>query len=179
VTLTQPSPTVETRPLGTITTEGDSATLNFVRHLPCPVDAVWAALVEPSRRAAWFGTTTLDPRAGGPIEMDPDDPPAPRDLKHMSGRILVWEPLRVFEHEWMQTIVGKGAVRYELATDGEGTALTFTHRGLSVPNAMGFIPGTHAYFDRLEAYLAGQEIPGWNARFAALQPLYAAAQPSR
>jgi hypothetical protein len=55
-------------------------------------------------------------------------------------------------------------VRYELTTVGDGTLLKFTHRGLSVRNASGFFGGTHAYLDRLEAYLSGDALPDWVAR---------------
>jgi uncharacterized protein YndB with AHSA1/START domain len=140
-----------------------------LRH---PIEAVWAALTEPAERRAWFGTTVLEGRVGGAIEMDPDDPPVRPELKRMTGRILVWDPPRVLEHTWHQTIVGEGVVRYELEAEGDGTLLRFTHRGLSVPNARGFVPGTHAYFDRLAAHLDGTELPGWQARYGELAPLY-------
>ncbi|HEY3064090.1 MAG TPA: SRPBCC family protein [Chloroflexota bacterium] len=157
---------------GSITIDGDQATLTFVRRLRYPIDRVWSALTEPSERKAWFGTTSLEPRQGGTIELDPDDPPVKPELKHMRGRILSWDPPRLLEHTWQQTIVGDGVVRYELAQDGDETILTFSHRGLSVPNARGFIPGTHAYFDRLAAHLDGQPIPSWSDRYAELVPAY-------
>ena len=47
----------------------------------------------------------------------------------MTGRILVWDPPHVLEHEWKQPIVEDGVVRYELTADGDGTLLRFTHRG--------------------------------------------------
>ena len=53
----------------------------------------------------------------------------------MTGRILVWDPPNVLEHEWKQPIVEDGVVRYELTADGDGTLLRFTHRGLGVRNA--------------------------------------------
>ena len=49
--------------------------------------------------------------------------------------------------------------------DGEGTVLTFTHSGLSERNARGFVPGTHAFFDRMEAFLDGLEPPAWQDRY--------------
>jgi hypothetical protein len=55
-------------------------------------------------------------------------------------------------------------VRYELSADGDGTLLRFSHRGLGVRNAGGFRGGTHAFLDRLEAYLAGTDLPDWTAR---------------
>jgi uncharacterized protein YndB with AHSA1/START domain len=159
-------------PPGTITLDGDVATLTFERWLPFPVEAVWAALTEPGERKSWFGETTLEPRTGGTIEMMPEDPPAEPDAKRMTGRILVWEPPRVLEHEWRQRIVDDSVVRYELTPEGEGTRLVFTHRGLSERNALGFAPGSHAFFDRLEAHLAGEEIPNWSARYTELAPAY-------
>ena len=42
--------------------------------------------------------------------------------------------------------------------------LRFTHRGLGVGNATGFRGGTHAYLDRLEAYLSGDVLPDWLTR---------------
>ena len=151
---------------GKITVEGDRAVLTFERRLPHPIDMVWAAITEPAERARWFGVTTIDPREGGLIEMVPTGPPLPPEAKRMTGRILVWDPPHVFEHEWCQSIVEAGVVRYELVADGGATLLRFSHRGLGVANAQGFLPGTHAFLDRLEAYLAGDRLlPDWAARY--------------
>ncbi|MEU0509778.1 SRPBCC family protein [Amycolatopsis sp. NPDC006125] len=158
---------------GTIETDGEAAVIRFERHLPFPIETVWAAITDPARRRAWFGETVLDTEAGT-IEMLPEDPPAPDDAKRMTGRILVWQPPHVFEHEWRQRIVEDGVVRYELSETPDGTLLKFTHRGLSVRNARGFIPGTHAFFDRLAAHLAGAEPPAWPERYAAVAERYPA-----
>ena len=169
---------------GALTVEGERATITFRRRLPYPIEAVWAAITDPAQRAAWFGATTVEPRAGGEITMMPDDPPAAPEAKRMTGRIVAWEPPRpaqrggeprtaLLEHEWRQRIVEDGVVRYHLAEDGDHTVLTFTHVGLSVRNAQGFIPGQHAFLDRLEAYLAGTELPRWADRYSELAPAYA------
>lgn len=164
---------------GTLIIDGDRATMTFVRHLPYPIEAVWAAITDPAQRAEWFGETTIDARVGGEIEMMPPDPPAAPDRKRMTGRILVWDPPKVFEHEWRQDIVEDGVVRYELAEEAGGTVLTFTHRGLSVSDARGFTPGTHAFLDRLEACLAGEPIPDWQRRFQEVAPAYPSCPSSR
>ncbi|BCJ47062.1 ATPase [Actinoplanes ianthinogenes] len=163
--------------LGRWETDGDAATMTFRRRLPFPIDAVWSAITDPGQRAAWFGETTIDPATGGEITMMPTDPPAAPEAKRMTGRILVWQPpagsgTAVFEHEWRQRIVEDGVVRYELTADGDGTVLVFTHRGLSVRNAQGFIPGTHAFLDRLAAHLAAEEIPDWGGLYGRLAPAY-------
>ncbi|MGH3432902.1 MAG: SRPBCC domain-containing protein [Thermocrispum sp.] len=107
----------------------------------------------------------IDLRAGGGIEMVPTGPAAPVDAKRMTGTILVWQPPHVFEHEWRQPVIEDSVVRYELARDGAGTLLTFTHRGLGVVNARGFTPGTHAHLDRLECHLAAADLPNWSRRY--------------
>lgn len=157
---------------GALEIDGDHATITFRRHLPYPVATVWAALTDPAERAAWFGETVVDARAGGTIEMVPDEPPAPVAQKRMTGRILVWDPPHVLEHEWRQRITEDGVVRYELTEDGAGTLLTFTHRGLSTRTAQGFIPGTHAFFDRLDAHLGDTPLPNWSERYAEVAPAY-------
>lgn len=155
--------------LGTLTFDGDHVIMTFRRRLPHPIETVWAALTDPAERQAWFGETTID---GDRIEMLPTDPPAAEDAKRMTGRILVWRPPHVLEHEWQQRIVSDSVVRYELAEDGDGTLLTFTHRGLSEREAKGFIPGTHAFLDRLAAHLAAQPLPAWQDRYDELAPAY-------
>ncbi|MFF5226088.1 SRPBCC family protein [Dactylosporangium sp. NPDC000521] len=166
--------------LGSLDVRGDEATMTFRRRLPHSIDAVWSAITDPVQRAAWFGATTIEPRAGGTIAMLPHDPPAAAEAKQMTGRILTWQPpsateprTAVLEHEWRQRIVEEGSVRYELTADGDdATVLVFVHRGLSVRNAQGFIPGTHAFLDRLAAHLAADELPDWGRRYAELAPAY-------
>lgn len=162
---------------GRLVVDGDHAVLVFERRLPFAVEAVWAAITDPAHRNRWMGRTTIDPRAGGFIETVPSGPPLAPDRKRMTGRILVWEPPHVFEHEWNQPILRgersdgtaePGVVRYELQPDGAGTLLRFSHRGLSVPNATGFQSGTHAFLDRLEALLAGEPLPNWAQRVTAI-----------
>jgi len=150
---------------GRLTIEGDRAMLTFERRLSFPIEAVWAAITDPAHRNHWIGQTTIDAREGGVIEMMPDGPPAPPEHKKMTGRIRVWDPPHVFEHEWRQRIIEDSVVRYELSADGDGTLLRFTHRGLGIRNAEGFRPGTHAYLDRLEAHLAGDSLPDWAQRY--------------
>ncbi len=158
---------------GTLLVDGDHASFRFVRRLAHPVDVVWAALTDPDERAEWFGPSVVEAREGGIVETDPRDPPVPAAAKHMRGRILVWQPPHVLEHEWHQPIVEDSVVRYELEADGDETVLTFTHSGLSARNARGFIPGTHAFLDMLAAYLDGTPLPRWQERFDEVAPDYA------
>jgi uncharacterized protein YndB with AHSA1/START domain len=98
-------------PNGFIAVAGDCATLIFKRRLRHPIETVWSAITDPKERAAWFGVTVIDGRVGGTIEMLTEGPPVSREQRMIKGRILVWEPPRVFEHEWNQSLVEKGIVR--------------------------------------------------------------------
>jgi uncharacterized protein YndB with AHSA1/START domain len=166
-------------PNGFISVEDDVATLTFKRRLNHPIEEVWSAITDPEQRADWFGATVVDGRAGGTIEMVAEGPPVSREQRTITGRILVWDPPHVFEHEWNQTLVEKGVVRYELAAEADATILTFTHRGLSVPNAQGYISGTHAFLDRLAAHLDGTDLPNWQQRYAEVQREYYPVQGNR
>ncbi|MBA0046369.1 SRPBCC family protein [Mycobacterium sp. NPDC050853] len=170
---------------GQLTVDGDRAALTFERRLPYPVETVWSAIADPEQRRAWIGETTLETRTGGQFQMVPSGPPLPTEAKRVTGRVLVWEPPHVLEHEWKQAILDEpharrgsepahSVVRYELSADGDGTLLRFTHRGLSVQHANGFRPGTHAFFDRLIAYLDGEPMPEWGQRYQEIAALIAA-----
>ena len=156
---------------GRLIVDGDRAALYFERRLPFPVDTVWAAITDPAERRMWFGETTLDAREGGVIDMMPDGPSLPPERTRMTGRILVWDPPHVFEHEWKQPIVDDGVVRYELVADGENTVLRFSHRGLGIGHARGFRGGTQAYLDRLAAHLDGDTPPDWLSRKHAIESI--------
>ncbi len=157
---------------GTIHVHADRASIVFVRRLPFPIADVWSAITDPAERARWFGPMSLDPRAGGSVTMTAEGPPAPPEMRRVTGKVLVWDPPRVFELEWHQSITGDTVVRYELESDGGATVLRLTHSGLKISHAKGYVPGEHAYLDRMEAHLAGQAPPAWSARYGELEPDY-------
>ena len=158
---------------GAIVVAGDIADLVFIRRLPFPIETVWRALTDPSERALWFGKTALlVAQKGGAIEMIADGPPAPEAMRKMVGKVLVYDEPHVFEHEWHQVHLGDSVVRYELQRDGDGTLLRMSHKGLRHKDAAGYVPGEHAYLDRLEAALSSTPVPDWQQRYAEVATLY-------
>ena len=167
-------PRDEFGPSGAVVVEGEKATLVFRRRLTRPPEAVWRALTEPSELSGWYMTkANVDGRVGGSI----DFVAGPSRL-HVTGKILTWDPPRVFEHEWKvvpreELKSGEDAIiRWELKVDGEGTILHLEHRKLNRDTALGFAPGTHAFLDRLEAPLGGYRLPNWQERYQQVAPLY-------
>ena len=47
-----------------------------------------------------------------------------------------------------------------------------TTRRISRQTARGFLPGLHAFLDRLEAQIEGRVLPDWRQRFGELQAEY-------
>jgi uncharacterized protein YndB with AHSA1/START domain len=81
---------------GTVTMQGDYATLRYERRLAHPREAVWNAITDPKELVAWFNTkAVIDGRNGGTIDFVNT-----LSTFHTTGRILVWDPPRVLEHEW-------------------------------------------------------------------------------
>ena len=159
---------------GTLTFDGESATITFERSLRHPVRIVWAALTESEHLARWYMTRArLDARAGGSIEYWSG--PA---QYHVTGKILVWEPPKVFEHEWnveARKELPKGErtiVRWELTPEDDGTLLRLTHKRLTRPTGIGFVSGIHAFLDRLEDELDGAVLTDWASRVKEVRPNY-------
>lgn len=161
---------------GTLVVSDEIAVIAFERWLGHPIEAVWAALIDPAQLAAWLGPGTIESREGGQvsIRLGPEGGPARQMV--MSGRILTYDPPRVLEHEWIQPGLDISIVRYELQSEAGGTTLRLTHRRSVAPGATGGRAGWHAYLDRLAAHLDGAPVPVWSERRAEVQDAYGEAQ---
>ena len=163
------------QPRGTLVEDGGDATLTFRRSFRHTPEHVWDAIATPEGLRGWLMCThaVIDGRVGGRIEMVSG--PA---RYHSTGKILVWQPPRVLEYEWNVGPVpemprGERAIfRYELAPEGDSTQLVVTYRRMTPQSARGFLPGLHAFLERLEAQLDGRVQPDWLERFAALRAEY-------
>jgi uncharacterized protein YndB with AHSA1/START domain len=160
---------------GVLVDDGDCATLIFrrvYRHTP---EHVWDAISTAEGLRAWLLCThaIIEGRVGGRIEMV-SGPAGHRS----TGKILAWEPPRVLEYEWNVAPTpemprGERAIfRYELSREAESTHVLVTYRRITKQTARGFLPGLHAFLDRLEAQLDGQPLPDWMLRFGELRAEY-------
>ena len=160
---------------GTLAVEGEHATLVFHRVYPHRVEHVWDAISTPEGLSGWLlaAEARIEGRVGGRIEMV-SGPAAYRS----TGEILAWEPPRLLEYEWNVGPVpemprGERAIfRYELTPDDDRTILVVTYRRITTQTARGFLPGLHAFLDRLEAQLDGRAMPDFVQRFGALMAEY-------
>ncbi|HZW58178.1 MAG TPA: SRPBCC domain-containing protein [Nitrososphaerales archaeon] len=139
-----------------------------------PPETVWEAITDPTQLSKWYMTKArIDARVGGSIDYF-----AGISQFHVTGSILVWDPPRVFEHEWNveprpELPSGeRSLIRWEIIRDGEDSILKLTHRNLTRRTARGFGPGTHAFLDRLEALLDESPLPDWRKRVEEMRSSY-------
>jgi uncharacterized protein YndB with AHSA1/START domain len=163
--------------IGKVTIEGNHATLRYQRRLFHPREMVWRAITNPKEVSKWFSTTTkLEPRSGGALEYIS----VPIGFRR-TGRVLVWNPPRIFEHEWhidphpqLPDGESESVIRWELVQSADHTVLTLTHRHLTKANGLRFALAWHAFLDRLAAQLNGETLPDLMERIASVKELYPA-----
>ena len=166
-------------PVGTVTIDGEYATIRFSRRMGHPPEDVWSAITDPEQLQSWYMTRAIIV-GGKDGSIDFRSGPAQH---HVTGRILSWDPPYLFEHEWnVDPSPGlpsgeESVVRWELQRDGHGTLITLTHRRLSRRTAAGFAPGIHAFLDCLETHLDGEPMPDWRSRVQGLRKYYPTGQP--
>lgn len=126
---------------GTQETIDGRPALRFERRLPHAVDRVWRAVTEPSELVRWFvAPVAWEPRLGESAE-----------VFGQHFEITELDPPRVITWVW-----GGERYSFELAPDGDGCALVFTHvfnpeLGPAAQHAAGW----ETYFARLDAVLGG------------------------
>lgn len=129
------------------------ASARVQRRLAHPPEDVWDALTDPVQVQQWMQApnASIDGRPDGQVDMG-----APLNF---TGRILTWEPPRVFEHEFKLAPsklapAGEDAVlRYDLEPDGDGCLMTMTISRLTPATARIFSGGIQKGLDRLAAHL--------------------------
>jgi len=136
----------------------------FFRHSPA---VVWNAISDPDQVRQWFLTSArIDGKVGGSVDLVT----GPTRV-HATGRILAWEPPRLYEYQWNvapqegREFGGEETVvRWELTPHEGGTLLVLSHRDLTQGTAKIFDLGMQAFLDRLEALMDGCSLPDWETR---------------
>jgi uncharacterized protein YndB with AHSA1/START domain len=144
--------------MGEVLRDGDRVGLRYVRELAHPVEKVWRAITASEGLRHWMPCDIVgERRTGAAVELPfwpgfaekygIEEPVLP-------GRIVTWEPPRLFEWTW-----GGDALRFELEPTDDGTRLTFTTWPESpdpdqLANTAG---GYHVCLDQLARFLATGE----------------------
>lgn len=109
---------------------------------------VWAALTDPDSLARWLAhPRRVDLSPGGALELE----------LHGAGTIAAVvrevEPGRVLELDWRYESEDASIVRFELATDGDGTLLVLDHRRIDERFGMLYIARWQGAIARFEAVI--------------------------
>jgi uncharacterized protein YndB with AHSA1/START domain len=133
-------------------TIADRSALTFVRHLPGPIERIWAFLTDPRFLVKWFSDGVVADRVGGEVRFD----------MGATGRVTACEPPHLLEYTWNEEKSSCGPVvdalvRWELSEEGSGVRLTLTHSRLPENEVLGHGAGWHAFLQRLCACVDGRE----------------------
>ena len=128
---------------GTLETIDGRPALRFERTLTHPIERVWRAVSEPAELERWFpAAADWTPAKGETFE-----------AYGATGQVTEVDP----PHRLGWTFGGEQYL-FELAAEGDGCRLTFTHvfddRALAAQTAAGW----DAYLSRLAPHLAGEEL---------------------
>ena len=117
---------------GTMTTVGGRPALRFERRYPHPVERVWRAVSDPHEMGRWFPAEVLgDQVVGAALTFDDEAHRAAAgaageatraDGPPITGTVVACEPPTLLSFTW-----GGELLRFDLAPDGSGTVLVFTH----------------------------------------------------
>ncbi len=162
-------------PRGTVEHDGELSTLTFERRYHHSCEHVWEAIATPDGLRGWLLCTyaRIDGFTGGHFDLVS----GPSQYRS-TGTITAWEPPRLLEFEWNVAPLPempsgeRATFRYLLTPDGDWTHLEVTVRRITRATAGGFLPGLHAFLDRLESQLDGRAPEDWMARFSVVQLEY-------
>ena len=147
---------------GTLQTIDGRPALRFERRLAHTPERVWRAVTEPAELAQWFvAPVGWTPALGETFEGE-----------GQSGEITALEAPRLLAWSW-----GRERYAFELAADGDGTRLVFTHVfDPSYGPAAQHAAGWETYLDRLDAMLDGGALSEEDAHgpIGELHEIYAA-----
>jgi uncharacterized protein YndB with AHSA1/START domain len=148
---------------------GDRVAARMTRTYGEPVSAVWSALTDPVVRVGWLAPGEIELKVGGRARLDFVDSGIVID-----SAVSALESGRLLEFSWSGPGETPRPVRFELAADGEATALTLTLTLPAEEDVGRSCAGWSAHLEMLAATLAGVTIKFPFERFKAAREAYRA-----
>ena len=146
---------------GTLETRDGHHVMRYERRLPHPIERVWAAITQPAELRAWLADADLDLTVGGRVELRWLNTDDEGNRAVATGTVTALEAPRLLELETEP----HGVLRFELAPEGDGTALMFTVT-TPAPNehVMLALAGWHIHLEHLADALDGRPVdwPAWS-----------------
>jgi uncharacterized protein YndB with AHSA1/START domain len=163
--------------LAALTREGDYVSARMTRSIGHPPPVVWRALTEPAMLAQWLAPGRIELAQGGAARLDFADSGTVID-----SQVSAIEPGRLLEYSWSSPGEPLRPVRWELAADREGTALTLIQKTPVGEDPGRACAGWEAHLEMLQAALEGVPIKfpfeSFKAARDAYRPIVAALDPA-
>lgn len=156
---------------GTYETIDERPVLAFERRIAHPVARVWEAITQPSELEHWFPCKVeLDLRLGGRMSFDFGQPVLPDGGSTLLGEVTELDPPRRFAFTW-----GDDHLHFALEPidDGAGCLLRFEVQLDARDKAARDAAGWHQSLDRLERFVAGEDVPAATGVGGEWRELYA------
>jgi uncharacterized protein YndB with AHSA1/START domain len=152
---------------GVVKRDGDTYEIVFVRRLDKPIEKVWAALTTPERLEDWLGVVTPEDCGEFAIVGGRFGLRFPVGGYRTRCQVVAVEPPRLFAWTWGLPdgpAQLAGAVRFELAPDGDGCVLTLTNPGLVRQDLESVAAGWHTHLEALDGAAEGVRTDWSNER---------------
>jgi uncharacterized protein YndB with AHSA1/START domain len=122
--------------------------VRLTRHYRATPPEVWSALTNPASMARWLApVVAADLSPGGTIELSLDGGAALR------ATVIAVEEGRLLELDWPGPNDTRSVVRFELRTEGDGTALALDHTQIEARIGMRVMRIWERSVGRLDAVL--------------------------
>jgi uncharacterized protein YndB with AHSA1/START domain len=158
------------RVLGSLRSADGTGVVRIEDRFDTDVDDLWSALTDPQRLARWLGVVTGDLRLGGEFQA--------RFFAsgwEGTGRVEACEPPKRLLLQTMHAgQEGEHFVEAMLAADGNQTLLVWEERGMPLDLLAAYGAGIQVHVEDLGSHIAGNERCHAEARWAELEPAYAA-----
>lgn len=152
---------------GTLSVDGGTTEITFTRHLAATPEAVWELLATTVGVTRWLvQDSSMSDSVGASVRL------VFGDGAEVTGTITERIPPTALAHGWDYGPDARSEVAWSLTPSDGGTRLGLVHRGLPEEQARGYLPGWHAYLERLEAVLTGAAPGEWEAMYAEAAALY-------
>lgn len=152
---------------GTLSLDGGTTEVRFERHLEAGTSDVWDAIATARGVTQWLvAEADMADHVDGSVRLVFGDDAV------VGGTITERTPERSLAHGWDYGPDARSEVTWSLTPTATGTALALAHRGLPEEQARGYLPGWHAYLDRLAQVLAGEEPGDWERMYSVAAATY-------
>ena len=137
------------------------------RRFEQPRERVWAALTESAQMATWLAPGEIEPWIGGRVLLQ-----FAGSGTVVDSALIAFAPHTLLEYNWATQDGNTGPVRWELASEKEGTTLVLTHF-LPAPNSPArTVAAWHMHFELLGAALNEQPASWSQGRYKELREHY-------